>query len=186
MALQAIKQIVEGLLFAAGEPLTLDRIRQLFPEGEAPTPAQLREVMTMLMQDYSTRAVTLKELASGFCFQVKADYGPWMSRLWEEKPARFSRALLETLALIAYRQPITRVEIEEIRGVSVSPNIMKTLLEREWIQVVGHKEVPGRPALFATTKQFLDHFNMKNLDELPVLAPLEQNITEQVDLPLEK
>lgn len=104
----------------------------------------------------------------------------------EEKPARFSRALLETLALVAYRQPITRAEIEEVRGVSVSPNIMKSLLEREWIQVVGHKEVPGRPALFATTKQFLDHFNLKNLDELPAFAPVEQNIAEQMDLMLEK
>lgn len=194
MEIEAIKPIVEALLLAAGEPLTLERIRQLFPEEEMPTPSELRHVIEVLRQDYDGRPTELKELASGFCFQVRPDFGAWMGRLWEERPTRFSRALLETLALVAYRQPITRAEIEEIRGVSVSPTIMKSLLEREWIQVVGQREVPGRPALFATTKQFLDHFNLKSLDELPALAPVspdnieqvEQNIAEQVDLPLEK
>ncbi|MBI5447998.1 MAG: SMC-Scp complex subunit ScpB [Gammaproteobacteria bacterium] len=186
MEITEIKLIVEGLLLAAGEPLTLERMRQLFSEETSPTLPELRETIASLREDYAGRAIELKELASGYCFQVKASYGTWMSRLWEEKPARFSRALLETLALVAYRQPITRAEIEEVRGVSVSSNIMKSLLEREWIQVVGHKEVPGRPALFATTKQFLDHFNLKSLEELPALLPVEQKIAEQLDFALEK
>lgn len=189
MDTQDIKPVIEALLFAAGEPLNLKRIQQLLAaepglEDEVSL-VEVSRALEELQETYAQRPIELKEIASGFCFQVRPLYAKWMARLWEEKPPRFSRAFLETLALIAYRQPVTRAEIEEIRGVSVSPNIMKTLLEREWIQVVGHKEVPGRPAIFATTKQFLDHFNLKSLEQLPALAVIEPELSAQVDLPLE-
>ncbi|MAR92392.1 MAG: SMC-Scp complex subunit ScpB [Pseudomonadota bacterium] len=172
LELEQIKRIVEGALFAAGQPMKLDKIVALFPEEEAPATEILVEVLTQLRDDYRERGVMLKEVASGYRFQVQESVAPWVSRLWEEKPPRYSRALLETLALIAYRQPITRGEIEEIRGVSVSTHITKTLLEREWIRVVGHRDVPGRPAMYGTTRQFLDYFNLKNLDQLPSLAEI--------------
>ena len=172
-SLLELKHILEAALLAAGRPLTLDQMQQLFPEeGARPDKAQLREALAELAEDYRDRAVELKEVASGWRIQVRAKFSPWVNRLWEEKPARYSRALLETLAIIAYRQPITRGEIEEIRGVSVSTQIMKTLLEREWVRVIGHRDVPGRPAIYATTKAFLDYFNLKSLDELPTLQEL--------------
>lgn len=142
------------------------------PAAEAPERDAVRQALAELAVDYEGRGFELKEVASGFRIQVRDDYAPWVSRLWEEKPPKYSRALLETLALIAYRQPITRAEIEDIRGVAVSSNIVKTLLEREWIRVVGHKELPGRPAMYATTRQFLDYFNLKSLAELPTLSEL--------------
>lgn len=167
-----LKRIIEGALFAASQPMNLEKLTALFYEEERPPTELFVDALQALQQDYAERGVTLKEVASGYRFQVKEDVGEWVSRLWEEKPARYSRALLETLALVAYRQPVTRGEIEEIRGVSVSTHITRTLLEREWIRVVGHRDVPGRPAMYGTTRTFLDYFNLKNLDELPSLAEI--------------
>ncbi len=169
---QQLKMIVEAALFAAAEPLSPDRLAALFEEQEQPAREQLLAILARLMEEYAGHGVELVEVAGGYRFQVGKAISPWVSRLWEERPARYSRALLETLALIAYRQPITRAEIEEIRGVAVSTNIMKTLQEREWVRVVGHRDVPGRPALYATTRQFLDYFNLKSLTDLPPLAEL--------------
>ena len=170
--LQQLKRILEGALMAAGEALSLERLGQLFLEDERPSNAELRSALKEIVADFEGRGFELKEVASGWRFQVRDDLSTWISRLWEEKPARYSRALLETLALIAYRQPVTRGEIEDVRGVSVSSNIIRTLLEREWVRVVGHRDVPGRPAMYATTKTFLDYFNLKTLDELPVLSEI--------------
>lgn len=167
-----LKRIIEGALLAAGGPVTVDRLAQLFADNERPANSDIRQALKEMAGDYEGRGFELKEVASGWRFQVCQDLAPWVSRLWEEKPARYSRALLETLALVAYRQPVTRGEIEEVRGVSVSSNIIRTLLEREWIRVVGHRDVPGRPAMYATTKTFLDYFNLKNLSELPSLAEI--------------
>lgn len=162
--------ILEAVLLAAGEPLSLERLLEVFPESERPERDVMRKALLELMRDYTGRGMELVEVASGFRLQVPGLYSPWVSRLWEERAAHYSRALLETLALIAYRQPITRGEIEEVRGVSLSSSIMKTLQERDWIKVIGHREVPGRPALYATTRAFLDYFNLKSLSELPPLA----------------
>jgi len=167
-----LKAILEAVLLAAGRPLSIDDILGLFTEEDRPQRSEIRHALGELEQDCEGRGIELKEVASGYRIQVRAEYGSWVSRLWEERPARYSRALLETLALIAYRQPITRAEIEEIRGVTVSTNIVKTLTERNWVRVVGHREVPGRPALLATTREFLDYFGLKSLDELPTLAEL--------------
>ncbi len=172
MSAPPLKQIVEGALLAAGGPLTLDRILALFGDEERPLRGDVQAAIAALMQDYAGRGMELIEVAGGWRIQVRQACAPWVSRLWEERPARYSRALLETLALIAYRQPITRGEIEEIRGVAVSSNIVKTLVEREWVRVVGHREVPGRPALLATTRRFLDYFGLRALDELPPLAEI--------------
>ena len=165
-----LKAIVEALLLATDEPLTLERLLDIFPEAERPDRSALQAALTGLAADCHGRGVELVEVANGFRLQVPKAFSPWVSRLWEERAASYSRALLETLALIAYRQPITRGEIEDVRGVSVSSSIMKTLQERGWIKVIGHREVPGRPALFATTRAFLDYFNLKSLSELPSLA----------------
>ncbi|WP_028877351.1 SMC-Scp complex subunit ScpB [Teredinibacter turnerae] len=167
-----LKFIVEGAVLAAGEPVTLDRLLTLFDENETPTKDALREAIAAIQTDCEGRGFQLIEVASGYRFQVKEDLAVWINRLWEEKPQKYSRALLETLALIAYRQPITRGDIEEVRGVAVSSHIIKTLAERDWVKVVGHRDVPGRPALYATTRQFLDYFNLKSLDELPTLGEL--------------
>lgn len=167
-----LKQIIEGVLLVAGEPLSLDRLLAVFPEEERPERATVREVLEQLAAECEGRAVELKEVASGFRYQVRESLSGWVAQLWEERPPRYSRALLETLSLIAYRQPITRAEIEDIRGVTVSTHIMKTLQEREWVRVVGHRDVPGKPAMYATTRQFLDYFNLKSLDELPTLAEI--------------
>jgi segregation and condensation protein B len=165
-----LKTVLEALLLAAGEPLTLDRLLTAFPETERPERDALRAALAELAADYAGRGLELVEVASGFRLQVPQAFAPWVARLWEERAASYSRALLETLALIAYRQPVTRGEIEAVRGVSVSSSIMKTLQERGWIKVIGYREVPGRPALFATTRAFLDYFNLKSLSELPPLA----------------
>lgn len=169
-----LASLLEAFLLASGKPLSLERLGELFEEGERPSSAQLKKALEVLEKSCKGRAFELKEVASGFRLQVRQRFSPWVGRLWEERPQRYSRALLETLALIAYRQPITRGEIEDIRGVAVNSQIVKTLLEREWVRVVGHRDVPGRPAMFATTRQFLDHFNLKNLDELPPLAVLRE------------
>lgn len=167
-----LRQIIEGLLMAAGKPLSLDAMQGLFEEHERPEKDELRAALSRIEQDCEGRGYRLKEVGSGFRFQVHESLSGWVSRLWDEKPQRYTRALLETLALIAYRQPITRGDIEEIRGVGVSSTIIRTLLDREWIRVVGHRDVPGRPAMFATTRQFLDYFDLKNLQELPPLAEI--------------
>ncbi|MEH6799018.1 MAG: SMC-Scp complex subunit ScpB [Halopseudomonas sabulinigri] len=167
-----IEHILEAALLAAGRPLSLDKMRELFDEGLQPGNDDLRKALAKLKKHYSSRAIELREVASGWRLQVREAYTPWVSRLWEERPQRYSRALLETLALVAYRQPITRGEIEDIRGVAVSSQIVKTLLEREWVRIVGHRDVPGRPAMYATTRQFLDYFNLRSLNELPPLAAI--------------
>jgi segregation and condensation protein B len=164
-----LKTIVEAALFAAQKPLGITEFQNLFPENEQPSADEIRAALSALELDYLEKPIELKEVASGFRFQVRAELSPWISRLFEERPARYSKAYLETLAIIAYRQPVTRGEIEEIRGVAVSTQIIRGLLEREWVHIVGHKEVPGRPGLYATTRQFLDSFNLRSLGDLPPL-----------------
>lgn len=167
-----LRQIIEGLLLAAGRPLSVPAIAELFLEGERPDADRIKAALDEISSDCEARGFELKEVASGFRFQVRQHLSPWISRLSEERPQRYTRALLETLGLIAYRQPITRGDIEEIRGVAVSSTIIRTLLDREWIRIVGHRDVPGRPAMFATTRQFLDYFNLKSLQQLPPLAEI--------------
>jgi len=181
-----LKQIIEAVLFAADEPLDLNRLMSLFPEESGPDRDMIKQSIARIQDECADRSVELKEVGSGYRFQVKQDYAQWASKLWEERPARYSRATLETLALIAYRQPITRGEIEEVRGVSVSSQIIKSLMEREWIKVVGHRDVPGKPALYATSREFLDYFNLKSLEELPSLAELRDidAINAELDLSL--
>lgn len=187
-----LKTIIEAALLAAGRPLSFAELENLFADNERPEPAEIQSALAELAEDCRGRAVELKQVASGYRLQVREAFSPWISRLFEERPGRYSRAFLETLAIIAYRQPVTRGEIEDIRGVAVSSGIVRTLQERGWIQVVGHKEVPGRPALLATTKQFLDYFNLKSLGELPPLqeliddlalqaAPQDQPVTENAN-----
>jgi segregation and condensation protein B len=186
MEITPLKLIVEAILLAAGRPLTLDQMLAMFEDNERPERAELREAIKALQEDYTERGIDLVQVGGGYRIQVRESMQPWVARLWEEKPARYSRALLETLALIAYRQPITRGEIESVRGVAVSTNIMKTLLEREWVHVVGHRDVPGRPAMYGTTKQFLNYFGLKNIDGLPSLAELRDlnAIGEELQLDL--
>ncbi|NOY67576.1 MAG: SMC-Scp complex subunit ScpB [Gammaproteobacteria bacterium] len=172
MSEKSLKYILEGALLAAGRPLSIDQMLALFLDSEQPGRDDIRVALDELIEDYKDRSIELKQVASGYRVQVKEDYSEWVSRLWSERPSRYSRALLETLSLMAYRQPITRGEIEDIRGVSVSSSIVKTLQEREWIKVVGYRDVPGKPAMYATTKIFLDYFGLKSLDDLPTLAEL--------------
>jgi segregation and condensation protein B len=172
MQIDQLKPIIEGALLAASQPLSVAQLSELFVEEDEVDRAQIAMALEQLAEACEGRGIELKEVASGFRYQVRQDVHPWVSRMWSEKPSRYSRALLETLALIAYRQPITRPEIEQIRGVVVSSNIIKTMEEREWIRVVGHRDVPGKPALFGTTRAFLDYFNLKSLDELPSLAEI--------------
>ncbi|MBA1148925.1 SMC-Scp complex subunit ScpB [Ectothiorhodospiraceae bacterium WFHF3C12] len=183
MAETDLKHVVEAALLAAGEPLSVERIRNLYPEGAEPEKQAVRAAVEELAMDYRDRGIEVKEVASGFRIQVRENLAPWVSRLWEERPPKYSRALLETLAIIAYRQPITRGEIEEVRGVSVSSQIMRTLQERGWVRVIGHRDVPGRPAILATTRQFLDYFNLKSLDQLPSLMAV-RNLDEHPELDL--
>ncbi len=182
-----LKNILEAVLAAADRPLTVPQLEQLFTlDEDPPTRDEIRKALHDMEQDFAERSMEIKQVANGYRMQVKQDYAQWVGRLWEEKPARYSRALLETLALIAYRQPITRGEIEEVRGVSVSSNIIKTLLEREWIRVLGHKDVPGKPSLYGTTKEFLDYFNLKSLDQLPTLAEIKDLDQIHPELALEE
>lgn len=169
---ELLRKIIEGAILAAGQPMTIARLLELFDAEVAPSKDEIAAALIDIQAASAERGFELKEVASGWRFQVRDNLGPWVNRLWDEKPQKYSRALLETLALVAYRQPITRGDIEEIRGVAVSSHIMKTLLERDWVKVVGHRDVPGRPSLFATTRQFLDYFNLKSLDELPSLSEL--------------
>jgi segregation and condensation protein B len=180
-----IRNVIEAALLAAGKPLHLAELVELFDESARPELQEIHAALTALMAEYSNRGIEIKETAAGFRIQVRREMANEISRLWPERPARYSRALLETLALIAYRQPITRAEIEAVRGVAVNPNILKTVIERNWVRVVGHRDVPGRPELLGTTRDFLDYFGLKNLDELPPLAELKVigDIKVQFDLP---
>ncbi len=184
LPLEALTPIIEAALFAASEPLSLDRLQALFFDDEKPEKATLREILAELQQQCEGRGVELVEVASGYRYQVRQKVSQWVSRLWQERATRYSRALLETLVLIAYRQPVTRAEIEDVRGVAVSSHIMKTLQERGWARVIGHRDVPGRPGLYATTREFLDYFNLKNLEDLPPLSELKDfdQINAELDL----
>lgn len=185
MDAQKLRNIVEAALLAAGRPMSIEQILNLFPENEAPERQDVRDALGALEADYAERGIQLREVASGWRVQVREEMSPWLSRLWQDRPARYSRALLETLALIAYRQPITRGEIEDIRGVSVSSNIMRTLMERGWVRVVGHRDVPGRPGMYATTREFLDYFGLKRLEDLPPLAEIRDLDSINVELDLD-
>ena len=188
MSQEERKQIIEAALFAAAEPLSVERLQQLFDGRAQPSLPEIKECIAELGEECQTRGVEIQQVASGFRFQAKQDYAPWLQRLWEKRPPRYTRALLETLALIAYRQPVTRGEIEEVRGVAVSVDIIKKLTEREWIKVMGYRDVPGKPAMFGTTKKFLDYFNLKSLSNLPPLQDLvdldqiEKQLNEQLAL----
>ena len=183
---QQLKNIVEAALLAAGEPLNVERLLSLFEEEGRPEKKAIVAAIEALQADCEGRGIELRELGSGYRYQARSEVSRWVSRLWEERAPRYSRALLETLALVAYRQPITRAEIEDIRGVAVSSSIMKTLLERGWVRIIGHRDVPGRPGLYASTKEFLDYFNLKSLDELPTLSELKDidKINAELDLRL--
>ena len=181
-AVTALDDIIEAALLAAGEPLPLERLETLFLEGECPTRKEFRNTLERLQQRHAGGALELLESVSGYQLRIRPRLSQWVSRLWDERPQRYSRALLETLALIAYRQPVTRSDIEEVRGVSVSSSIMRTLAERGWIRVVGHRDVPGRPAVYATTRSFLDDFGLKTLDALPpmhTLASWDENALDE-------
>lgn len=184
MSETGLVQIIEGALMAAGEPLSIQRLSQLFDEFDRPSNDDIRTAVEQVAARCEGRGYELKQVASGYRFQVRQNLSTWVGRLWQERPQKYSRALLETLSLIAYRQPITRGEIEEIRGVAVSSNIIKTLQERDWVRIVGHRDVPGRPAMYATTRQFLDYFNLKSLEELPPLAEIKELENLSGDLPL--
>ena len=181
----ALKQIVEGAILAADQPVSIDQMISLF-EKDQPARAEVRDVLKEIELDCEGRGFELKKVASGYRFQVRQEYGEWIGRLWEERAPRYSRALLETLALIAYKQPITRGDIEEVRGVVVSTNIMRSLLEREWVRIVGHRDVPGRPAIYATTKTFLDYFDLSSLEELPTLADIKDLVETNEELNMEE
>jgi segregation and condensation protein B len=182
---QYVKNVVEAALLAAGRPLTLEELMSVFDERDGSIAEEVKGAVATLTQEYETRGLELLEVASGFRIQIRAAVAQPVARLWQERPAKYSRALLETLALIAYRQPITRGEIEQIRGVAVNPNIIKTLHERNWIRVVGHRDVPGKPELLGTTREFLDYFSLKKLDDLPTLAQLKEleDLRVQLTLP---
>jgi len=181
----AIKYFTESALLAAGRPLSIDQLQKLFDVDAMPEKSQIRQAISSLQDDYEERGIKVAEVASGFRMQIEGDMVERLQKLWEERPPRYSKALFETLSLIAYRQPMTRGEIEEIRGVAVSTNIVRSLLEREWIRVVGHRDVPGRPAMFGTTKEFLDYFGLKKLEDLPPLADLTdwESLRVQLNLP---
>jgi segregation and condensation protein B len=182
---QYVKNVIEAALLASGRPLTMDELVSVFDERDGSNAEEVRAAIAALTADYETRGLELLEVASGYRIQIRAAVAEPVSRLWQERPAKYSRALLETLALVAYRQPITRGEIEQIRGVAVNPNIIKTLLERAWIRVVGHRDVPGKPELLGTTREFLDYFSLKRLDDLPTLAQLKEleDLRVQLSLP---
>jgi segregation and condensation protein B len=182
---QYVKNVIEAALLAAGRPLTMDELVGVFDERDESSAEEVRAALAALTAEYETRGLELLEVASGYRIQIRAAVAQPVSRLWQERPAKYSRALLETLALVAYRQPITRGEIEQIRGVAVNPNIIKTLLERSWIRVVGHRDVPGKPELLGTTREFLDYFSLKKLDDLPTLSQLKEleDLRVQLSLP---
>lgn len=190
MTFEQIEHIIEVALLVAGRPMTLIQLQRLFAEPNIPTTSELKNALDAITQHYEGRGLELIEVSSGYRLQAKRELSPWLARLFEERPPRYSRALLETLAIIAYQQPVTRADVEAIRGVAISTPTIKTLLDREWVQVVGHKETPGRPAIYGTTKAFLDHFNLKSLSELPSLAEFKnleaQDEMLQVQLALDE
>lgn len=168
-----LKGIIEALILSSGEPSSVDKMQTVFDEADKPDSSKIKLILAQLKAEYSDRAFELVELASGYSIRTRSEYSMWVSRLQIEKPAKYSRALLETLAIIAYKQPVTRGDIEDVRGVAVNSQIMKTLLEREWIRVAGHKDVPGKPAVYTTTKEFLNYFSLNHLNELPALSSIE-------------
>ena len=186
MPVDDVKKIIEAAILSAGDPVNMATLRRLFDEQDCPDAPALRSILEELARDYEGHGIELKEVGSGFRFQARTELAPWISRLTVERPPRYSRAFLETLALIAYRQPITRAEIEDVRGVAVNSNTIRILIDREWVRVVGHKDVPGKPALLATTKKFLDYFNLQSLGELPALEELRDldAVAEQLELQL--
>ena len=179
-----LKNVIEAALLAAARPVSVSELQQIFDEQTRPTPKEMRAILEALTADYEGRGVTIKETANGFRFQVRNEFSHEVSRLWPDRPKKYSRALLETLALIAYRQPITRAEIEHVRGVAVNPEIVKTLMERNWVRVVGHRDVPGHPELLGTTSEFLDYFSLKSIEDLPPLAELKSLSDLNLQLPL--
>ena len=182
------KHIIEAVLMASEEPLTIKRLSEIFVEDmQRPSTEEIKAALASLQQDYTEHSLELIEVASGYCFRIKIDYAKWVTKLWESKPPRYSRTFLETLALIAYKQPITRAEIEQVRGVATSSQIIKTLIDRNWVKIVGHRDLPGKPALLATTNVFLDYFNLKNLADLPSLAQLQdfEKAGEQLEMQLQ-
>jgi len=179
-----LKNVVEAALLAAARPVSIPELLQIFDEQSRPSPKEMRVVLEQLAADYEGRGVAIKETATGFRFQVRTEFAPEVSRLWPDRPRKYSRALLETLALIAYRQPITRAEIENVRGVAVNPEIVKTLMERNWVRVVGHRDVPGQPELLGTTSEFLDYFSLKSIEDLPPLADIKSLTDLNLQLPL--
>jgi segregation and condensation protein B len=191
MTPEQLQAIIEAAIMVAGHPMTVAALQNLFPEDQRPATSEIKSMIAILQErhNHENSGIELQEVASGFRFQAKSDLSPWLSRLWEERQPRYSRAFLETLVIIAYKHPLTRGEIEEIRGVTVSSNIMKTLQEREWIRVIGYREIPGKPAIYGTTKEFLDYFNLKSLTDLPSLAEFKdlavQDEKLQVQLALE-
>jgi segregation and condensation protein B len=180
-----LRNIIEAAMLAAGRPLGIDQLRALFGEEHAPPKNEIREAIEALRADYAERGITVNEVASGFRIEVKSSMAPWLARLWEERPQRYSRALMETLAIVAYRQPVTRGDVEEIRGVAVTTNIIRTLLERGWIKVVGYRDVPGKPAMYGTTREFLDYFGLRELADLPTLPEIRDldKLSAQLELP---
>lgn len=182
MTAEQLQAIIEAALMVAGRPLTVSALQGLFPEEEQPETADIKTALESIRDRHKDSGIELADVASGYRLQAKASLSPWLAKLWEERAPRYSRAFLETLAIIAYKQPITRAEIEEIRGVTVNSNIIKTLLERDWIRVVGCREVPGKPAILGTTKTFLDHFNIKSLNQLPSLAEFKDIETQDAEL----
>jgi segregation and condensation protein B len=179
-----LKNVIEAALLAAARPVSVSELQQIFDEQSRPTTREMRAILEALTADYEGRGVTIKETANGFRFQVRSEFSHEVSRLWPDRPRKYSRALLETLALIAYRQPITRAEIENVRGVAVNPEIVKTLMERNWVRVVGHRDVPGHPELLGTTAEFLDYFSLKSIEDLPPLAELKSLTDLNLQLPL--
>jgi segregation and condensation protein B len=186
-SLVELKNILEAALMVAEKPLAIENLQELFDDSERPAKNTLKTLIDTLQNECANRGVELKEVASGYRYQARQKYAQWVARLWEEKPQRYSRALLETLSLISYRQPITRGDIEEIRGVAVSSSIIRTLIERQWIRVVGHRDVPGRPSIYATTRQFLDYFNLSSLEQLPPLSEIRdlEAISREIEAQLE-
>lgn len=182
----SVKLVLEALLMSSHDPISLDQLQTVFEEWQKPSREQLRIALDELANDYENRAIELKLVASGYCFQTRIEYTSWINRLSAEKPAKYSRALLETLAIIAYRQPVTRADIEDLRGVGLSSSILKTLLEREWVKIAGYRDVPGKPAVYVTTKAFLDYFNLANLNHLPSLHAISDVLAEATGQPLEE
>jgi segregation and condensation protein B len=182
---EQLKHVLEAAMLAAGRPLGVDEMRSLFGEEHPPARAEIRAAIEALRADYAGRGITVGEVASGFRIEIRSGMGQWLAPLWEERPPRYSRALMETLAIVAYRQPVTRGDIEEIRGVAVTTNIVRTLLERNWIKVVGYRDVPGKPAMYGTTREFLDYFGLRQLEDLPPLAEIRDldKLSAQLELP---